>query len=305
MRICSLTPSGTEILCALGLLDQIVGVSHRCDYPPEVVGKPAVSELLVRKVARTSAQMDAAMQQQVSSGRAVYELDTRLLRELLPDLIVTQEICEVCAVPAGLTHDVARGLVKEPLVVSLRADRLGDIIENIRRLGTVTQRRPEAEMLLSRMEERIRRVTGIAGRAPVRPRVAFLEWLDPPWVAGNWVPEMIALAGGFDGLGRAGHRSRKVDWHEVADYQPEVLLIAPCGFSIDRTIRELPHNRLWEWWSVLPAVRTGRVYVLDGALYSRYGPRTVDGLEALASLVHPDLFHGPVPEHLARAVTTI
>ncbi len=305
MRICSLTPSGTEILCALGLLDEIVGVSHRCDYPPEVLGKPVVSQLLVRKPSPSSIEIDSAVHQRATSSGALYELDAGILQQLRPDLIVTQDVCEVCAVPSSLAHAVARGLLREPLVVSVTASSLADILSNIRRLGVVVQRQSEAEMLVARMEQRIRETIRIAAKAPVRPRVAFLEWLDPPWVAGNWIPELIALAGGIDGLGSLGQRSRQVDWSEIVAYQPEVLLLAPCGLSIERTLAELPRYQQREEWSALPAVRGGRVYVLDGALYSRYGPRVVDGLEALAILVHPELYPGMPPDNLARPVDSL
>ena len=303
MRICSLSPSGTEILCALGLVEQLVGVSHRCDHPPEVVGKPIVSQLLVRRDAASSAAIDGAVSARQTAGHPVYALDADLVRSLQPDLIVTQEVCEVCAVPASLAEEVAKGLVREPRLVSVTASTLDDILGNIQRLGTVTGRRAEAEALVGQLRRRIAAVAEATAAASARPRVAFLEWLDPLWVAGNWTPELIALAGGVDGLGRPGQRSRKVTWPELAADAPDVLLIAPCGFTIERTLAELPRFLARPEWAELPAVRRGQVYVLDGQLYSRYGPRIVDGLEALARLLHPGLWPGPWPARLAQRVS--
>ncbi len=302
MRICSLVPSGTEIICALGLTDHLVGVSHRCDYPPEVVGKPVVSQLLMRRPATTSGEIDAAIAQHQRAGHPLYDLDADLLRSLAPDLILTQEVCEVCAVPASLAEELAKGLVREPHLFSVTASTLGDILATIERLGLVTGRLAEAQALVGDLRERIARITGIAAAATTRPRVAFVEWLDPPWLAGNWIPEVVTLAGGTDGLGQPGQRSRKMTWPDLVAYQPAILVVAPCGFTIERTWQELPRHQARAEWSALPAVREGRAYVLDGMLWSRHGPRIVDGLEVLAQVIHPELFGGPLPDHLVRPI---
>lgn len=301
MRICSLTPSGTEIVCALGLADELVGVSHRCDYPPEVAGKPVVSQLLVRR--ETSGEIDTAIGSAAEAGHPIYELDAALVRALAPDLILTQELCEVCAVPAVLAEELARGLVREPRLISVTARTLDDILGNVERLGTLTGREAEASALLERMRQRIQRVASRAALAPARRRVAYLEWLDPPWAGGYWMPQLLALAGGEDGLGRPGQRSRKLSWPELAAYAPEVLLLAPCGFSLERTLQALSGLFARPEWSALPAVRAGRVYLLDGTLFSRYGPRVVDGLEALAGAIQPGLFPGPLPRRIIRPLS--
>lgn len=278
MRICSLSPSATEILCALGLAERLVGVSHRCDLPPEVVGKPVVSRLLVRQPS------------DVDHPR--YELDAELVRTLRPDLIVTQEVCDSCAVPASLAEELARGLVQEPRLVSVTAATLEDVLGNISRLGTVTGREARARALLDDLGRRMAQVAARTRTVPIRPRVALVEWLDPLWLGGNWITELIDLAGGTDVLGQAGVRSRKISWSDLAASAPDVLLVSLCGLSIDETLPRLEPQRDRPEWRALPAVRDGRVLVLDGRLYSRYVPRLIDGLEALAAALHPDLFPG-------------
>lgn len=278
MRICSLSPSATEILCALGLAERLVGVSHRCDRPPEVVGKPVVSRLLVRQAS--------------DADHPRYELDAELVRTLRPDLIVTQEVCEACAVPASLAEELARGLVQEPRLVSVTAATLEDVLGNISRLGAVTGREECARALLDDLRTRLAQVASRTRTVPIRPRVALVEWLDPLWLGGNWITEIIDLAGGTDVLGQAGVCSRKISWPDLAAAVPDVLLVSLCGLSIDETLPRLTPHRDRPEWRALPAVRHGRVLVLDGRLYSRYVPRLVDGLEALAPALHPDLFPG-------------
>jgi iron complex transport system substrate-binding protein len=296
MRICSLVPSGTEIIGALGMVDHLVGVSHRCDYPPEVVGKPIVSNLLIKKLPTANGVGGATTQ------HPIYELDAALVQTLAPDLILTQEICEACAVPASLAEELARGLVREPQLFSVTATMLDEIMANIERLGTVVGRKDEAQRLVRNLRERIDRVAATGTRATHRPRVAFFEWPDPPWLAGNWVPELIALAGSLDQFGLAGQRTRKVDWTEIVDGAPEIVLLAPCGLTIDQTMSDLPKYLTRPEWSALPAMQNGRAYVLDGSLWSRHGPRIVDGLEVLAQVIHPELFPGPPPPQLVRAI---
>lgn len=289
MRICSLSPSATEILCALGLIDQLVGVSHRCDRPAEVVGKPVVSQLLIR--------------QANGADHRRYELDAELVRTLRPELIVTQDVCDACAVPSSLAEDLARGLVQEPRLVSVTAATLEDVLANISRLGTVTGREARARALLDELRTRIARVAAVTVMAPTRPRVAFVEWLDPLWIGGNWITELIELAGGHDALGRAGVHSAKISWTDLAASAPDVVLISLCGLSIDETRPRLAPHRDRAEWRALPAVRDGRVLLLDGRLYSRYVPRLIDGLEALAPALHPDLFAGHrVDASLVRAL---
>lgn len=289
MRICSLSPSATEILCALGLAEQLVGVSHRCDRPAEVVGKPVVSQLLVR--------------QANDADHPRYELDAELVRTLRPELIVTQEVCDACAVPASLAEELARGLVQEPRLVSVTAATLEDVLANIGRLGTVTGRESRARALLDDLRTRIAQVAARTRPVAARPRIAFVEWLDPLWIGGNWITELIELAGGHDALGRAGVRSAKISWTDLVAAAPDVVLISLCGLSIDETLPRLAPHRDRAEWQALPAVRDGRVLLLDGRLYSRYVPRLVDGLEALARALHPDLFPGDrVDASLVRTV---
>lgn len=303
MRICSLVPSGTEIVCALGLADSLVAVSHNCDYPPVVIDKPVVSSLLVPKNADTSAAIDAAIDGQQAAGHRLYELDADLARALALDLILTQELCEVCAVPSSLAHELASSLFRQPRVFSLQAATLGEILSNIQRLGLALGRGPEAELLVADLRGRIDRVAERSASGAVRPRVAFVEWLDPLWLAGNWIPELIELAGGTGPpLVAAGQRSLKVSWAELEAFAPEVLLVAPCGFQADRTLRELTALASRPEWQALPAVRAGRAYALDGSLWCRHGPRIAQALEVMASLIQPDLSPAPVHSALVQPV---
>jgi len=296
IRICSLVPSGTEIVCALGIADQLVGVSHRCDYPPEVVGKPIVSNLLVKKPPTANGVGGE------TTRHSIYELDAALVQTLMPDLILTQEICEACAVPASLAEELARELIREPQLFSVTATTLDEILANIERLGTVVGRKDEAQRLVRSLRDRIDRVAATVIGATHRPRVAFFEWPDPPWLSGNWIPDLITLAGGVDPFGHAGQRTRKVEWSEIVAQEPEIVCLAPCGLSIEQTLSELPKHLKRSEWSALPAFLNGRAYVLDGSLWSRHGPRIVDGLEVLAQVIHPELFSCPPPPKLVRSI---
>jgi iron complex transport system substrate-binding protein len=291
MRIVSLLPSATEIAAALGLADQLVGISHSCDYPPEVVGKPVLTRPCLERKTLGSPAMDAVIVQRVRDGRSVYELDTETLKTADPDLILTQELCDVCAVGY---RDVTRAIAelrRRPEVLSLDPCFLGDVLRDVQRVavaGGVPQR---AEPLVSRLRRRIETVAERAKEAPARPRVACLEWLDPLYAAGHWVPELVELAGGRDVLAAKGEPSRKIPWEQVLTAKPDLLVLMPCGFDIPRTLKELHLVTGRPGWGELPAVKAGQAYAVDGhAYYNRSGPRLVDGLEFLAHLVHPDLF---------------
>jgi iron complex transport system substrate-binding protein len=287
MRIVSLLPSATEIVCALGLGHSLVGVSHDCDYPPEVRGKPTLSEAIVT-AAMPSAEIDSRIRAQLHRGTSVYHLDATALSALAPDLILTQELCEVCAPSFSEVRRAARVLEGRARLVSLEPHGLEDILATILEVGRQTETSAAAEALVSQLRARIEQVRRRPLTGP-RPRVLCVEWLDPLFVAGHWLPEMVALAGGWDGLARPGENSFVVEWDQVRDYAPEVVLVMPCGFDLARTRQEIPLVTGRPGWDDLPAARTGRVFLVDGSAYfNRPGPRIVRGLEILADLFRAD-----------------
>ncbi len=289
MRICSLLPGATEILFALGLGDRIVGVTHECDYPPEAKEKPVVVHSAIDSNRLSSSEIDRAVGAALQGGNALYSLDERALRDAAPDLILTQGLCEVCALDYNTVARAADTFPHPPTILSLNPQSLADLLDDILRIGAATERRDAAETLVRHFKARIHSV-GERQSHP-RPRVVCLEWFEPLYVAGHWVPEVVELAGGDDVLGRAGKPSVRLDWRRVIEAQPEVLLLMPCGFDVRRTVREATPLRGLEGWDDIPAVRTGNVFALNGSAYfSRPGPRLVNGLEILARILHPANF---------------
>ena len=303
MRIVSLIPSATEIVCALGLTDELVGVSHECDYPPEVVGKPVVTRSALTG-ATTSREIDAAVQAQQEAGAGVYALDAELLADLAPDLILTQGLCDVCAVSHSLVEQTVPRLPSKPRVLSLSPSHLADVLSTIKTVGDFTGRQAEARKLISSLRTRLDQLALKTAAVERQPRVFCLEWLDPPWTAGHWVPEMVGLAGGVDALTTAGVPSRRATWHEIAEYEPDVVVLLPCGFDLEQTLYEAARND-WpaEWWS-LPAVRERQVWAVNGSAYfNRPGPRLFTGVEILARIFHPTLVEVPLPTDAAARVS--
>ena len=289
MRICSLLPSGTEILYALGLGDEVVGVSHECDYPQEVRTKPRILRTIVDQDRLSSDQIDQLVRTSLERRESLYRLDVEALHRLQPELIVAQELCEVCAIDASDVVKVLTTLPYQPDVVSLHPHTLDEALEDIRRVGQLTGRQAQAEALLRSYRARLQHVQQFVATVSIRPRVFCLEWLKPPMGCGHWVPEQVKLAGGSEVLGRAGEPSRYVTAEEIVDAQPEVLILMPCGFSIERTRRELSTATTQPWWNEVPAVRDGQVFLVNGpAYFNRSGPRLIDGIELLAGLLHPD-----------------
>ena len=293
MRIVSLLPSATEIIFALGLEEQLVGVTHECDFPPEARLKPAVTSSALADQSLSSGEIDARVLEQQANGQGTYGLNVDLLAELRPDLIFTQGLCDVCAVPHGLVRQAIPALPGRPSVYSLDPASVGDVLSNIKTVGDATGCSPRARQVITALRARIDAITLKSASLELR-RVFCLEWLDPPWTAGHWMPEMVGMVGGFDGLGAMGQPSRRTSWMEIARFAPEVVVLLPCGFNLERTLRELDRTSLPPEWSDLPAVRSGQVYAVDGSAYfNRPGPRLVDGLELLASIVHPKVFDEP------------
>ena len=282
MRIASLVPSATETLFALGLGPDVVGVTHECDYPPEAAELPHLTRTVIPDGLSTE-EIDAAVRERTARGEHLYELDAETLRELEPDLIVTQALCEVCAVSIDDVRAVAEEIPSNPQVLSLDPVTLGEVLNDVRRLAEATEDEDAAEELLDDAADRIdvvrARLEGVAPRG-----VVALEWLAPPYIAGHWVPQLIELAGGVDLLGLPGEKSRQVTWEEVAAAKPDVAVVMPCGFGVAASADEAldHHGRLTE-------LGASRVVAVDASsFFSRPSPRLVDGLEILAHALHPD-----------------
>jgi iron complex transport system substrate-binding protein len=297
MRILSLLPSATEMVCALGLEDQLVGVTHECDYPASVRGLPVVTQTLVPTSA-TSSEIDALVRERVRTGDALYSLDIDALERLAPDLIITQALCDVCAVAADEVQTAVCRLPSAPRVINLEPQTLSQVLEALQLVADAADVEPAtARAAIGGLRHRVQVIEDRVSSHTPRPRVAFLEWLDPLFCGGHWNPELVRIAGGIEMLGREGERSRTISWHELRDAQPEVIFIACCGFSAERTTADLPALVRLDGWEDLPAVRAGRVCLTDGSQYfNRPGPRLVDSLEILAHALHPDVH--PLPSGL-------
>ncbi len=287
MRIVSLLPSATEILASLGLVDSLVGVSHSCDWPPGITALPCVTRTAIPKGA-TAGEIDLAVRERHAAGLPLYEVDAVRLAALAPDLIVTQGLCDVCAVTEAQARAACGGLPSEVTVLSLAPLSLADVFANIVDLGAATGRTSEARSLVASLSARTDQVVAAVGDVAVRPRVTLLEWVSPLFAGGHWTPEIIALAGGDDGHGRVGTASRRIAWEEVRAWQPEALVLACCGFEVSRAASEVAALADLPGFAELPAVQQGQVWAVDGVgHFSRPGPRLVDSLEWLASILHP------------------
>ncbi|HEV8190272.1 MAG TPA: cobalamin-binding protein [Ktedonobacterales bacterium] len=291
IHIVSLLPSATEILFNLGLGEQVVAVTHECDYPDAARTKPRITRSLLRQDL-SSSEIDTAVSSQIGSdAHSLYSIDRTLLAELAPELIVTQQLCEVCAVGYGEVLDAIQALPKTPQVLNLEPMSLGEVLADIETVGAATGRQAEARTFVASLKARIARVRAAVGRAETHPTVAFLEWVDPLFRGGHWNPELVRLAGGNDPLGNEGTPSTRMEWQEVLDARPDVMVISCCGFDEQRTREDLPILEALPGYADLPCARNGRVHLVDGSAYfSRPGPRLVDSLEILAGFVHPELF---------------
>lgn len=298
-KIVSLLPSATEIVCALGLGEQLIGVSHECDYPTYVRQLPSVTRTLIPSDA-SSREIDLLVRERLKTQRALYSLDLPTLERLSPDLIVTQALCDVCAVAAAEVAEAVCKLPGRPAVVNLEPTRLEKVFQSMHRVGEAAGVSERAGEVIRIFKDRVEAVAERSRGISDRPRVVLLEWIDPPFSCGHWSPELVHLAGGIEMIGRAGHPSRTTHWDEIARADPEVLFIACCGFGIERTRADLPILSAYPGFSDLSCVRAGRVYVTDGSAYfSRPGPRLVDSLEILAHAIHPRIH--PLPADLPPA----
>jgi iron complex transport system substrate-binding protein len=294
VRIASLVPSATEMLFALGLGDSVVGVTHECDYPPAAADLPHLTRSVVPEGLHP-AEIDREVRERTERGEAIYELDRFALEELAPDLIVTQAVCEVCAVAYDDVVSLAQEMPHPPEVLSLDPTTVGEVLGDVRRLAEATEDEEAGDALLDDAADRIDAVhTAVDGAA--RPTVAALEWLDPPYVGGHWVPQLIEMAGGVDLLGLPGEKSRTATWDEIAAVRPGVVVAMPCGYDAERAAEEAR-----AYGSRLRALGARKVVAVDAAAYfSRPGPRLVDGLELLAHVLHPDRVPAPPPGRLVE-----
>jgi iron complex transport system substrate-binding protein len=300
----SLLPSATEIVCELGLGYNLVGVTHECDYPPFVRDLPKVSRTLIPHDA-SSGEIDALVRERLKTQRALYTLDLPMLERLRPDLIVTQALCDVCAVAEAEVTAAVCSLPVLPRVINLEPMSLEAVLDTLLAVGGTASVADRAETVVAGLR---RRIDGVANRSEHlldRPRVVLLEWLDPPFSCGHWSPELVRLAGGDEVIGRAGQPSRTLRWEEVVHARPDVIVIACCGFSLERTLVDVPDLIARPGWADLPAVRNGRVYVTDGnAYFSRPGPRLVDSLEILAHALHPGIHPLPAGRPAAHRLSS-
>jgi iron complex transport system substrate-binding protein len=294
MRIASMLSSATEIVYALGLQHHLAGISHECDYPPEALRLPRLSRSRFDPAGLTSGEIDAEVRRCMLEHGSVYEVDVDALRRIRPDVILTQAVCEVCAVPTGAVNDAIAQLPHPATVVSLDAHTLEQIFATMRQVADAVDDSARGERAVARLTARVDRVReAVAGRA--RPRVLALEWLDPPFAPGHWVPEMVEIAGGDNLVGVAGSHSLEIPWSQAEGLDPGRLLLVPCGYAMDRARQDADEARTRLRRLGAPAIDAGRAAVGDSAYFSRSGPRVVEGIEALAAWLHPDAGLTPPP----------
>jgi iron complex transport system substrate-binding protein len=287
LRVASLLPSATEMVHFAGAGETLVGVTHECDYPPGVEKLPKLTSSRIDH-SMTSAEIDAAIGTHLTDTGSIYALDADLLAELSPDLILTQGLCDVCAVSMSLVEEAASALESTPEILSLNPASLSDVLEDAARIGGALGHGKETSEKVAALKNRLARVEDAVAGLP-RPRVGCIEWLDPPFSAGHWVPEMVRLAGGEELFAGAGEPSARLTWEEVSEAAPEVLILMPCGFGVDRTIHEARALPEVSGWGELPAVKSGRVWAVDANSYfSRPAPRLAEGVEISARILHPE-----------------
>lgn len=291
LRICSFLPSATEIIYSLGMGNELQAVTHECDYPPEAQAKPRLTRSLIPSTQATSSSaIDFSVRESLGRGNGIYEIDFNALTKADPDIIFTQELCEVCAVSYGEIYRAAQKLARKPKVVSLDTFTLKDIFETIKTVGKWCGREDNARKLVEQLEQRTLNVSTLTRSKKKSKKIFFMEWIDPIMCGGHWMSELIELSGARDPFAQCGKNSRRIEWTKVREYAPEILVIAPCGFGIERAKSEAKLLTKLEGWKKIPAVQNARVYVADGnAYFSRPGPRIVDGLEILCLLINPDL----------------
>ena len=294
MKIVSLLPSATEIVCALGLEENLIGITHECDYPSSIANKPALTASRISHETMSSAEIDHAVRSNLDGHGSIYDLDKKLLAELKPDLIITQELCEVCAVSYKTVQKAARMFVADAKVVSLEPNTIADIFENIKTVSELAGIAEKGAEVVESLQNRLNKIREKTAVLENHPRVFMLEWLEPPFAPGHWVLEQVEIAGGIALLGEAGEKSLATTYAAIYESQPEIIVLIPCGYYIKDIVRQLEQTRFPANWRELPAVKNGNVWAMDASAYfSRPAPRVVDGAEILAKIFHPDIFGGP------------
>jgi len=302
VRVVSLLPAATEIVAALGRTADLVGVSHECDWPPEVASRPRVTHCEIHGGGLPSDETDRWVANALASTGTLYTLDEALVRRLAPDVVITQQLCDVCAVGYESVTAFAAALEKPPRVVSLAPSSVEDVLEDILRVARALGVEGRGREVVAALRERIAAVRERAAALP-RRRCVLLEWIAPPYRSGHWDPELVELAGGEELLGRRGEDAARVAWEAVVEAAPDVIVLACCGYDVERTLADVPLLRERSGWVSIPAVRNGEVWAVDGSAYfSRPGPRIVDSLELLASMLHPEKFPATLPPHVAVRV---
>ena len=303
-RIVSFLPSATEMACALGLTDQLLGITHECDYPPQITGKPVVVRNVLPIESMSQAEIDVAVTQRLRDGQSLYRVEETLMQDIAPDLILTQDLCQVCAPSGNEISQLLTSLPSKPQVLWLTPKNIEEIFDNLRELGEATGRTEMAETLIADGRARLAKIESATRALVSRPRVFCMEWMDPVYCCGHWVPEMVRIAGGFDKIGREGSDSVRVRWDDVLEWKPEVLIVMPCGFDLKKTFNEAQRLMAYPGWDDLPAVRNGCVYTVDANSYfARPGPRVIEGTELLAHLLHPELFEWKGPADAFQRLT--
>lgn len=290
LRLVSLLPSATEMVCALGLTDQLLGITHCCDYPPEIRGKPLVVHGNIPVADLSPREIDSAVSESLGRGESLYHVDVELLREIAPTHILTQDLCQVCAPAGNEVTRVLNSLPHKPQVLWMSPHSIEQIEGNLLELAQATGREVEAKHLIADGRNRLLEVAERVAKARHRPRVFCAEWMDPLFCAGHWVPEMVEIAGGTDLLGRKWTDSVRVSWDAVREAAPEVLVLMPCGYASQGAQAQAGLLLKQPGWVALPAVQQNRVFAVDGGYFNRPSPRVVDGTELLAHLLHPNLF---------------
>lgn len=304
MRICSLLPSATEILYELELGDSVVGVTHECDFPPDANNKTVVVRSAFDASKLSSEEIDNEIVQRVREGKDIYVVDDNALRKASPDLIVAQGLCEVCS-PHMKELDRAMNILdNKPKVVVLDPHDLDEVLASIEQVAKTVGKEKKGEEIVQKLRKRIDHVRSVTRNAKNTPKVLCIEWLDPIFTAGHWVPQMVEVARAVNGVSKRGEPSRRMEWKEAVEFAPDIIVLMPCGFDIERTMKELWRIEKHEEWQEFPAVKNKMVFATDASSYfSRPGPRTVTGLEILAKIMHPALFRNlNVPEDAFRRI---
>lgn len=303
MKIVSFLPSATEMLYALGLEDQLAGVTHECDFPAAARKKPVVVRNTMDMTTLTQQEIDQAVKKAAHEGLSLYAVDEQVLKNIAPDLILTQDLCQVCAPSGNEVSRLLQYLPKKPEIVWLTPSCLNDIFETLLHVGRATGREAVAIAYLETLQNRLQVIKKKVSHLKSRPRVFFMEWLSPPYCGGHWVGEMIDIAGGLDPLAKTGVDSVRVPWESVVAAAPEILILAPCGLDLEKTVAQASLLTEYHGWEKLPAVKNGQVYAADANSYfARPGPRVVDGIELLAHLFHPELFEWQGTEDAFRVL---